>query len=131
MATKRQMEKESRINSELERLYEIFKDVPEDDLNLVSSLIKNAAFMAVTLEDLQDIINRKGTTEKYKNGANQFGLKKRPEVELYNVMIKNHAAIIKQLGELQPKNPFGISETEIDASEDDDGVEAVVRTRDD
>lgn len=43
-----------------------------------------------------------GYTEPYQNGANQSGQKKRPEVDVYNTMIKNYASVIKQLTELLP-----------------------------
>ena len=58
--------------------------------------------MSVTLEDLQEEINRGGTVSTYQNGENQWGSKKSPEIEIYNAMIKNHMSIIKQLTELLP-----------------------------
>ena len=59
--------------------------------------------MVVTLKDLKQTINRVGSISKYQNGENQWGTKKSPEVEIYNTMIKNHMAIIKQLSDLLPK----------------------------
>ena len=61
--------------------------------------------MTVTLEDLQETINREGAVSEYQNGENQWGTKKSPEVEIYNTMIKNHMTIIKQLSDLLPKAP--------------------------
>mgnify|MGYP001486926503 FL=1 len=85
------------------------------------SLIENAAFMVVTLEDLQETINREGVISEYQNGANQWGTKKSPEVEIYNTMIKNHMSIIKQLTDLLPK------ETEV--VEEDDGFADFINSR--
>lgn len=79
--------------------------MPQNTMDKVSSLIKNAAFMTVTLEDLQETINCEGTVSEYKNGENQFGTKKSPEVEIYNTMIKNHMGIMKQLTDLMPEKP--------------------------
>ena len=62
-----------------------------------------AAFMAASLYELRKIINEKGYTEEYQNGANQKGIKKCSEVEIHNTMIKNYSAIIKQLTDLLPK----------------------------
>lgn len=62
-----------------------------------------AAFMAASLYELRKIINEKGYIEEYQNGANQKGIKKCSEVEIYNTMIKNYSAIIKQLTDLLPK----------------------------
>jgi hypothetical protein len=73
-------------------------------IDTVDSLIRNAAFMTVTLQDLQAEINENGVMSEYKNGEHQWGTKKSPQVEIYNTMIKNHASITKQLTDLLPKN---------------------------
>jgi len=65
-------------------------------------VIKNAAFMAVSLEELQEIINEEGYTVEYQNGANQSGTKQSDAVKTHIAMTKNHAAIIKQLCDLVP-----------------------------
>ncbi len=98
-----QKEKDGRIKKEMAKLKRLFKDMEKDTMNTVSSLIRNAAFMVVTLDDLQETINREGAVSEYQNGENQWGTKKSPEVEIYNTMIKNHMAIIKQLSDLLPK----------------------------
>ena len=61
--------------------------------------------MSASLYELRKIINEKGYTEEYQNGANQKGVKKCSEVEVYNTMIKNYMGTIKQLTELLPKLP--------------------------
>lgn len=95
--------KGTKIKEEIDRLTSILKHLDEVTIKGVKSLIENAAFMAVSLGELQEIINKKGYTEEYKNGANQFGVKKCSEVEIYNTMIKNHMSAIKQLTDLLPK----------------------------
>ena len=42
--------------------------------------MNSAAFMAVSMMELEHIINLKGYTEEYQNGANQRGIKKCSEV---------------------------------------------------
>ncbi|EHI98033.1 hypothetical protein CDLVIII_1334 [Clostridium sp. DL-VIII] len=101
----KKIENEKRIKKEANRLKKLFKDMPKNTMDKVSSLIKNAAFMTITLEDLQEKIIQDGTVSEYKNGENQFGTKKSPEVEIYNTMIKNHMGIIKQLTDLMPEKP--------------------------
>lgn len=97
------LSKDKRITREISRLKKLFKDMPKDALNAVLALVKNAAFMTVTLEDLQETINSEdGLVTKYQNGENQWGTKKSPEVEIYNTMIKNLASVIKQLTDLIP-----------------------------
>ena len=98
-----QKDKDARIKKEITKLKRLFKDMEKSTMDTVSSLIKNAAFMVVTLEDLQETINQNGVMSEYQNGENQWGTKKSPEVEIYNTMIKNHMTIIKQLSDLLPK----------------------------
>ena len=60
MATKKELTKEQKIKKEIARLKRVFKDLDKNKLQTVESLIKNAAFMAVSLEELQEIINAEG-----------------------------------------------------------------------
>ena len=91
-------------SKELNKLKKIFKNIEPDKRNVVEKLISNAAFMAESLDDLQETIREKGFTEEYRNGANQFGIKKCSEVEIYNTMIKNYSSVIKQLVDLLPND---------------------------
>ncbi len=95
-------EKDKRIKKEVLKLKKLFKEIGPETMETVLSLIKNAAFMIITLEDLQEKINEDGAVSEYKNGENQFGTKKSPEAELYNTMIKNHMGIMRQLTDLMP-----------------------------
>jgi hypothetical protein len=97
--------KRLKIKEEIERLTKLLSDVDVKSKKIVDSLIRNAAFMAVTLDELQDTMNTDGVVSEYQNGENQWGTKKSPEVEIYNTMIKNHSAIMKQLTDLRPKTP--------------------------
>lgn len=96
-------EKVKRIKKEIKKLKVMFAELPDDAMKTALSLIENAAFMVVTLEDLQKSINRNGVVDTYQNGANQFGLKKSAAVEVYNTMIKNHVAVMKSLTDMIPK----------------------------
>ena len=93
-----------RKSKELQKLKKIFKDIEPGKQKTVEKLIANAAFMAESLDELQDTIREKGFVEEYHNGANQSGIKKCSEVEIYNTMIKNYSSIIKQLVDLLPND---------------------------
>jgi len=121
LQTLQNKDKDARTKKEILKLKRSFKDLDKKTLDTVSSLINNAAFMAVTLNDLQETINTEGTVTEYQNGENQWGTKKSPEVEIYNTMIKNHVSIMKTLTDLIPKK---------DKSEDD-GFDSFVSGRDD
>lgn len=95
--------RDARIKAEIKRLNGILKDLPKATKSAAKSLIDNAAFMAITLEDLQNHINEHGCTTEYQNGENQWGTKKSPEVDIHIAMTKNHTAVMKQLADLLPK----------------------------
>ena len=80
-----------------EELDEIFSELDEKTQKITVKLLDNAAFMALKLEDLQAEINQNGMVTEYQNGANQFGTKKSPKVEVYLSMIKNYTAIVNTL----------------------------------
>ena len=110
-----------RIDEEIKKLNKLFTHLDIKTKKAVRSLIENAAFMAITLDDLQVEINENGVVDSYKNGENQYGTKKSPHIEIYNTLIKNHMAIMKQLTELLPKaGPSGTG----------DGFEKFVNKRD-
>lgn len=96
--------KEKLIKAEKRKLAGIYTKYDTKTKKSVDSLINEAAFMSASLFELREEINKKGYTEEYQNGANQKGVKKSSEVEIYNTMIKNYMAVIKQLTDLLPKN---------------------------
>ena len=117
--------KEEIIKSGKRKLSGIYTRLDRKTKKAVDSLIDEAAFMAASLYELRQIIDEKGYTEEYQNGANQKGVKKCSEVEVYNTMIKNYMATIKQLTDLLPK------EQTVKAAAVSDGFEDFVNGRDD
>ena len=118
--TNKRIVKEERISAEIKKLTRIFTKIDAKTKKAVHSLIENAAFMSITLEDLQKHMNENGVISEYQNGENQWGTKKSPEIEVYNSMIKNHMSIMKQLTELLPKQ---------DKIIEDDGFEEFVNDK--
>lgn len=107
MSNKKELSKDDYIKREIKRLKKIFANLTPDAASIAEKLIENAAFMAVSLTDLQNIINEKGYTEEYQNGENQFGTKKASEVDIYNTMIKNFNTTMKQLIDMLPDTQSG------------------------
>lgn len=95
--------KQQEIKKEITKINRLYKDMDSKVKKSVSSLIENAAFMAVTLRELQEYLNKNGLTCEYQNGENQWGTKKAPEIEIYNTMIKNFISAMKSLTDLLPK----------------------------
>ena len=96
------LSKDDRIKREKSRLRGIFKDLDKNKLKSVEKLIETAAFMAISLRELEDVINAEGYIDEYQNGKDQYGTKERPEVKIHLAMTKNFTAIIKQLADLAP-----------------------------
>ena len=94
--------KEQLIKAEKARLKSIFKELDEIQRKIVMQLIDTAAFLSVSLVELQDKINKDGYTETYMNGQNQFGVKQSEAVKTHIAMTKNLTTIIKQLSDLCP-----------------------------
>lgn len=117
--------KDKIIKAEKRKLAGIYTRLDEKTKKSVGSLVDEAAFMAASLYELRKIIDEKGYTEEYQNGANQRGVKKCSEVEIYNTMLKNYSAIVKQLTDLLPK------EQAKSVQSTGDGFEDFVNGRDD
>ena len=73
MATKKELTKDQKIKREINRLRRVFRDLDKNKLQTVESLIRNAAFMAVSLEELQEIINEEGYTVEYQTAQIRAG----------------------------------------------------------
>lgn len=79
-----------------------FSKLDDASAELAMKLLARVAFMTVQLADIERHIDDEGVRESYQNGANQFGYKKSTYVEVYNAMIKNYAALTRQLTDMLP-----------------------------
>jgi len=102
MGTTNNLTKEQRIKKELLRLRRIFNGLDANKKQTVEKLLGNAAFMVVTLEYLQDVINIEGYSDEYRHGENQSGRNQSVAIKTHIAMTKNYTAIIKLLTELTP-----------------------------
>ena len=94
--------KEEKIKREIARFEEIFKDLDENKQAVIQGLIRNIAFMTVTLDDLTETIARQNYSEEYQNGRGQRGIKQSTELKTHLAMTKNLSIITKQLVDLCP-----------------------------
>ena len=94
--------KETRVKKEKKRLQEIFKDMEPNKLSTCQALIDRAAFITISLQDLEEQLNLTGWVEPYQNGENQSGLKKAAAADVHISLTKNLNAIVKQLLDLVP-----------------------------
>jgi len=118
----KELPEDPRMSAEYRRLRELYANMEGRRMRLVLKLISRAAFMSAALADLEKYISENGYTEEYHNGANQSGKKKSSEVEVYNAMVKNYSAIIRQLTDLLPDEKGTVAS---------DGFDEFVGDRDD
>lgn len=98
-----ELSKEQRIKREYSRMKKMFSALPENELKFCDPLLQNAAFMCVTLQDLQAAINENGTSDTYKNGRNQSGVKASADLQAYNSLAKVYNALMDKLSGKLPK----------------------------
>lgn len=90
------------VKKEQRKLARIFAGIDANQLVVVEGLIERAAFLRVSLAELEIEIANEGYTEEYQNGENQHGVKQSVAVNTYNAMLKNYMAIIDKLTKLTP-----------------------------
>lgn len=81
---------------------ELFKDLEPNKLQTCRALIDRAAFITISLQDVEEQLNDIGFTEYYQNGENQSGWKKSAAADVHISLTKNLNTIIKQLLDLVP-----------------------------
>ena len=111
-------QRKTKINRELKRLQKIYENIETSRKKTVEKLINDAAFMAVTLEEIRLVIQRDGVVETYQNGENQKGVKKSSAVEVYDKMVNTYSKVIKQLCDLLPEKGVWDEPEEEDPAEE-------------
>ena len=98
-------DKEGKVLKEIARLHEIFREIPEDRKALAEKAIQRAAWLVISLEELEHCIDQTGFMSEYQNGENQWGTKKNPDVETHNSMSQRFTQIMDYLYKLLPDKP--------------------------
>jgi acyl-CoA reductase-like NAD-dependent aldehyde dehydrogenase len=89
--------KKELADKELARLKKLFRPLPENERTFIQPLLENAAFMRVTLDELQIKIRLEGATDEYQNGANQSGVKISAAIQAYNQLMKTYHTLMDKL----------------------------------
>jgi len=123
MPVLKDLTKADRIHREELRLRKSYGKIAKDVMAVAGGLIRRAAYMRVTLEDYEKDLDDGGYVEMFSQSPNTDPYEReRPVARLYNTMNKNYQSIIKQLGDLIPKQ---------DKKPEDDGFDEFVTSRDD
>ena len=123
MPTKKELTKDARILKEERRLRKVYRILDKDRLAVADGLIRRAAFMRITLEDMEKDLDENGFVEMFTQSEKTDPYEKeRVVARHYQQTNKNYQAIIKQLSDLLAKNttPKG---------ENDDGFDTFVMAK--
>lgn len=91
----------ARQRKEMSRLKKLYKNLPKDTLEISKKLIERAAYMLISLEDMEEQIEADGLVVTMPQGA--YDIKRaHPLLQPYNAMVKNYNATVKQLNDLLP-----------------------------
>ena len=96
-------EKIRAIEKERKRLSRIYSGIEEKRKKTIEGLIQRAAFLRITLEELEEDINIYGVTEWFSQGDQEPYQRERPSARVYNTMSTSYQKITKQLTDLLPK----------------------------
>ena len=118
MAKYEELSKDEKIQKEIRRLNRIYKNIPKNEKAVIEGLIRRAAYMRVTLEEMEEDLNTNGYTEMFTQSEKVEPYEReRPVARLYNTLNKNYQTIMKQLAEFVEKEPFP-AKTESDGFDD-------------
>jgi len=84
------------VKKEAVRLKKLYKNLPDDRRKLAEKLIERAAFMGVSLSEMEQRIAAEGQVVKMPQGDYEID-RAHPLLSTYNAMIKNYVTAIKQL----------------------------------
>ena len=101
--------KNSKIQDEYSKLRKTLKAVPAEKIQMAEGLISNAAFMAVTLDELRDEVNSRGALTTYNKN-----IVENPATKSYNTMINRYSAVMAQLLNLLPKDEQSTATQQVD-----------------
>ena len=98
------MDKDKLIKKEIKKLNDIFRFLPADKKELCEGLIQNAAFMRITLMELQEDVNEHGAMISCQSGNGFTTIKDNPAQKAYATMISRYTSVIDQLSSYLPSN---------------------------
>ena len=94
---------DARVTKEEKRLMSIYETIEPNRKSVIAGLIRRAAFMRVSLDDLEKELSTGGFTEDFQQGAQGPFKRERPAAKIYISLNTGYQKIIKQLTDLLPK----------------------------
>lgn len=102
----RDISKDDRIMKEIRRLLKIFKGLPTKRRAVLDGLIKRAAYMRISLEDMEADLNENGFVEFFSQSDKCDPYEReRPIARQYNAVNKNYQNVMKMLNDTLKAEP--------------------------
>ena len=120
MSKKKEVDKDTLVNREINRLTKLFQDIDRNKRLTAKGLIEEAAYMRVTLVELKEEIDKHGPIDEMPQGDYSI-LREHPALKAYNTMVQRYTNIIDKLTNLHPK--------EAKVVEEDDGFADFINSR--
>lgn len=90
------------FTSDMRKLRRIIKQIPMDRRVIAENLIREIGFMAATLEELRQGVQKSGAVDLFKQGSQEF-LRESPALKAYNTTIQRYSLLYKQIVDMLPK----------------------------
>src|SRR5690554_2955008 len=101
-----ELSKDEKIKKEIRRLNRIYKKISKNEKAIIEGLIRRAAYMRITLEEMEEDLSINGYTEPFTQSERLDPYdRERPVARLYNTLNKNYQTIMKQLAEFVEHEP--------------------------
>lgn len=94
--------RKKRKDALLKEMKEIYSELSPNQKVICYSMLEEAAFLKVTLEELKLEISENGTVDEYQNGANQYGKKISANLQSYNSTLKNYFVLLEKIVKMFP-----------------------------
>ena len=92
---------DERILREQKRLMKIFENLPEERKKLSQKLIERAAYMLISIENMEAEIKKNGLLVRMPQGKYEIEIA-HPLINTHNATIKNYVSLTKQIFDLIP-----------------------------
>lgn len=92
---------------------QILTKIPGKKKKAARAISAQAAFLAVAIEELDEIVIRDGYVEEYQNGESQKGTKKTVAADLLDRYTKTYTTAIKQIVDLLPEEEAKTAKDEL------------------
>lgn len=92
---------------------QILTKIPGKKKKAARAISTQAAFLAVAIEELDEIVIRDGYVEEYQNGESQKGTKKTVAADLLDRYTKTYTTAIKQIVDLLPEEEAKTAKDEL------------------